>query len=971
MADQVKRQISIYLNGKQVANNLKQIRAEKRKINAELNQMEIGSKEYVAKMKELRRINGILGKHRREMRGVERSWGRANKGISKFIPLVGAAFAADAIIGYGKELFKLSAQMEILAQKAETVFAQALPSVTHAAKENATAMGLTTSSYVDAAAAIGDLLIPMGFQREEAAAISTELVNLSGALSEWTGGQISAANVTQILGKAMLGEREQLKQLGIAISEADVKARIAEKGLENLTGTLLQQAKAAATLELITEKSIDAQEAYLKNSDKAVRKQAQINAQFREAAESLAETLLPVFKWLAQVSYEFAQSSRSISDFISGLINPAGAAVKAWEEQNAVVLDLERNIEPLIDRYEELTGKTDLTNDEQEELNRIIGKISERIPGAVIQFDEYGNAIKLSADQAKKFIETQRAMAEVENQKAIEKNEAAVKKLRQEYEKLNDFLNKGALFYENYVRNFKNKSDVTIKQLGGFLTRKATQEDFEQLRTKLKELNTELIGTEAILNKLKGKSILGTDLETPTSGEVESTAERQAREAREQRLREQREKEAKELERHLTRLREMIEKNEEAIFEAGLSEDDRETFRIVNKYKEQFELISELEKERGEEVKELRIELERQLDMELQQLNEERAEREKEMEAEKLLARQEFIEQLTFELADEQEQQVILLEQYYDRLLQQAEEYGLETEAIEAHRLNALKELNEKFLQDKEKVQIKEGKKEIKFQQDLFEAQTELELAKIGLYQNVSEQLRGILGKNQDLAVGLFLFEKGLAAAEVIINLQKEIAAISQKYAGIPFVGAGLAAAEIAIAKTRAAASLAVIGGTVVQKIFQRKEGGWFDVQGADDNRTYHAQYIGRQSTGMLPGHPVVLASEAGPEYFVSNRALQHPDVFNHVRAIENITRTQLPQFQQGGFTDIADPIENPSDTSFQNSPELVAVLGQLVTALNRGVIAIIPDETVVDLVQRFNTLNDISGGVLDTVETG
>ena len=59
--------------------------------------------------------------------------------------------------------------------------------VREVAEETATSMGMTTREFTNASAGIGDLLIPMGFAREEAAGMSTDLVELSGALSEWTG----------------------------------------------------------------------------------------------------------------------------------------------------------------------------------------------------------------------------------------------------------------------------------------------------------------------------------------------------------------------------------------------------------------------------------------------------------------------------------------------------------------------------------------------------------------------------------------------------------------------------------------------------------------------------------------------------------------------------------------------------------------------------------------------------------------
>ena len=116
-------------------------------------------------------------------------------------------------------------------------------------------MGLTSRAAVGLATDMGDLLVPMGFTRDQAAGMSTDVIGLSGALSEWTGGTRSAAEVADILQKGMLGERDALKSLGISITEADVAAQLAADGNDKLTGSALAQAKAQATLTLYMAKT--------------------------------------------------------------------------------------------------------------------------------------------------------------------------------------------------------------------------------------------------------------------------------------------------------------------------------------------------------------------------------------------------------------------------------------------------------------------------------------------------------------------------------------------------------------------------------------------------------------------------------------------------------------------------------------------------------------------------------------------
>jgi hypothetical protein len=203
----------------------------------------------------------------------------------------GSGAIADRFLSMGEA----ASQLELQGRKSLAVFGDELANVERWASENATAMGLTSQQATGLAANFADLLIPMGFARDEAAGMATDVVGLSGALAEWSGGQRTASEVSQILAKAMLGERDGLKELGISISEADVQVRLLAKGQKELTGTALEQAKALATQELILEKSKDAQAAYAEGADTASRAQSEFNARMAEAQAEMQQKLLPVY----------------------------------------------------------------------------------------------------------------------------------------------------------------------------------------------------------------------------------------------------------------------------------------------------------------------------------------------------------------------------------------------------------------------------------------------------------------------------------------------------------------------------------------------------------------------------------------------------------------------------------------------------------------------------------------------------
>jgi phage-related protein len=210
-------------------------------------------------------------------------------------PLAGA-FAVGQVVDFGKEMYGLGQELDVYDKKASTVFEGGADLVRAWADQNNEAMGLSKEKLTGLAAGFGDLLKPMGFTAEQAGKMSTEVVGLSGALSAWSGGQTSAAEVSDILAKAMLGETDGLKQLGISISQDEVNTRLARDGKDKLTGTLLAQAKATATQQLIMEKSTDAQKAWSDGSMDGIKNSNTLTATFEQLKATLAEKLMPMFQ---------------------------------------------------------------------------------------------------------------------------------------------------------------------------------------------------------------------------------------------------------------------------------------------------------------------------------------------------------------------------------------------------------------------------------------------------------------------------------------------------------------------------------------------------------------------------------------------------------------------------------------------------------------------------------------------------
>lgn len=221
---------------------------------------------------------------------------------------VASAFAVDKILGFAGTLATLGTSIEVAGIKADTVFGNMADDVRAWADDLNEDLGLSDEALTGLAANMGDLLKPMGFTTEEAANMSMEMLDLAGALSAWSGGQRSAAEVSDILAKAMLGERESLKELGISISQAEIDARVMENTTGDLTDAQLAQAEATAAQQLILEKSTDAQAAWNDGSMDSIKAQNELKAAWADAQVFLAQHFLPVLRQL----FEYG---RNVIDF--------------------------------------------------------------------------------------------------------------------------------------------------------------------------------------------------------------------------------------------------------------------------------------------------------------------------------------------------------------------------------------------------------------------------------------------------------------------------------------------------------------------------------------------------------------------------------------------------------------------------------------------------------------------------------
>lgn len=184
----------------------------------------------------------------------------------------------------------------------DAIFADSAATIHQWAVTAAQDVGLSQNAYNELASRLGAQLKNLGVPLDEVAGKTNELIGLGADLAAQFGGTTSDA--VAALSSLLRGERDPIERYGVTINDARLKAKLAEMGLDDLTGAALDQAKAQATLALLYEQTAAAQGTFARESDTLAGAQQRQQATFDNLQAKLGTAFLPLMTTLANVLAE-------------------------------------------------------------------------------------------------------------------------------------------------------------------------------------------------------------------------------------------------------------------------------------------------------------------------------------------------------------------------------------------------------------------------------------------------------------------------------------------------------------------------------------------------------------------------------------------------------------------------------------------------------------------------------------------
>lgn len=171
---------------------------------------------------------------------------------------------------------------------------------------------------------------------------------------------------------------------------------------------------------------------------------------------------------------------------------------------------------------------------------------------------------------------------------------------------------------------------------------------------------------------------------------------------------------------------------------------------------------------------------------------------------------------------DAEQKEIRAIQDQYFEKIELAKQFGLDATNLELEQAQLIQGIKDKYAQDgiekdkKEKEKLVEQQKA--FNEAIVESEQKLSEAKWSVANAGLDLLGTLAGKNKKVADALFLVQKGMAIAQVVIDTQKEIAGYysNPTWSLMPDGGLAIKTANAAAAKLRAATSIATIVGSSI-----------------------------------------------------------------------------------------------------------------------------------------------------------
>jgi hypothetical protein len=356
---------------------------------------------------------------------------KAFQGLTASTAIVGAAIGGvvTAVGAMAYKAVQAASDLNEAVSKTNVIFGAISVEVQSFARTAARSLGISETAALQAASTFATFGKAAGLAGKDLSTFSTDFVKLAADLASFNNTSVDQS--INALGAALRGESEPLRQYGVLLNDATLKAAAAELGIYSGTGALSQQAKVLAAQKVIYEQTTDAQGDFARTSDGLANQQRILSATFENVKTNIGQALLPVFqKFIGWVNTNVTPAIERVADAFSvsltkgfqqaiAEMGPFGEALVDTAETVSIALAQMGNIGKRAFQFVKAGLDPNLVRGAKGMWDALSGKDQFNVDEVRAKFDAFRKGIGIAAAQmdyssfaAKKLAETARSLAD-------------------------------------------------------------------------------------------------------------------------------------------------------------------------------------------------------------------------------------------------------------------------------------------------------------------------------------------------------------------------------------------------------------------------------------------------------------------------------------------------------------------------------------------------------------------------------
>jgi hypothetical protein len=374
---------------------------------------------------------------------------------------LGGAIGTAVVLGF-KKLVDVASDAEETFSKFDQTFKDISKEAKNVAKSFSRNFGLSEVAAKKLLSSTGDLLTGFSFTGKAALDLSKQVNELAVDLGSFQ--NVSSERASEALTKALLGETESAKSLGIVIRQNTKEFRDNVKEIARTRGVTLQQAKSLEILRQATEQSKNAIGDFARTQSSFANQSKILRANLENQAVALGKRLLPIATKAISVFNKLIAEEDGLDIVTRDLIKASteyAKITKTLTNESASLTEKERA--KLQVRKAEL--KLDIIKN-LDQTNKLYKEQSDRVPRLEKQIESYNKQLLAVSNRADKYRE---------NLEKLGNREDLGRRKRQEYDlqlrNLNRSLSSTRTISENVAESelrlatITGKSNEAIKSL--------------------------------------------------------------------------------------------------------------------------------------------------------------------------------------------------------------------------------------------------------------------------------------------------------------------------------------------------------------------------------------------------------------------------------------------------------------------------------------------------------------------------